>query len=183
MHIYHWSDNGLAPGWRQSVIWINDKILLIRITNFSYIWGDIHIFSSKKMYLKTSSVKRRQFCLGFNVLMRNISQLTLFWIAISIHMDSWESGYLGYLMGIYLLPNAPVWKRHHYIIVYYSFFILRTCINNLSNFIYRDIPFVKDTLSKFINNFLCFSVIYIDIARNIPHQLIEAKWRIYASVN
>ena len=143
MHIYHWSDNGLAPGWRQSVIWINDEILLIRITNFSYIWGDIHIFSSKKMYLKTSSVKRRQFCLGFNVLMRNISQLTLFWIAISIHMDSWESGYLGYLMGIYLLPNAPVWKRHHSIIVNYFFFFFENMYKQSIKFHLSRYPICK----------------------------------------
>ena len=64
------SDNGLSPGRRQAIIWTNDGILLIRPlgTNFSEILSKIRIFSFKKMHLKTSSVKWRPFCLGFNVL-------------------------------------------------------------------------------------------------------------------
>ena len=64
------SDNGLSPGRRQAIIWTNAGILLIGPlgTNFSEILIEIHIFSYKKMPLKTSSVKRRPFCLGLNVL-------------------------------------------------------------------------------------------------------------------
>ena len=64
------SDNGLAPGWCQAIIWINAGILLIGPlgTNFSEILIAILIFSFKKMRLKGSSVKWRSFCLSLNVL-------------------------------------------------------------------------------------------------------------------
>ena len=64
------SDNGLSPGRRQAIIWTNAGILLIEPfgTNFSEIFIKIHTFSYKKMQLKTSSAKRRPFCLGLNVL-------------------------------------------------------------------------------------------------------------------
>ena len=63
------SDNGLSPGRRQAIIWTNVGILLIRTfgTNFSEILSEIHAFSLKKIHLKMSSAKWRQFCLGFNV--------------------------------------------------------------------------------------------------------------------
>ena len=64
------SDNGLSPGRRQAIIWINAGILLIRTlgTNFSEILSKIHPFSFKKMHLKMSSAKWRPLCLGLNVL-------------------------------------------------------------------------------------------------------------------
>ena len=64
------SDNGLSPGRRQAIIWTNAGILLIGPlgTNFSEILIEIHTFSIKKMRMKVSSVKRRPFCLGLNVL-------------------------------------------------------------------------------------------------------------------
>ena len=64
------SDNGLSPGRRQAIIRTNAGILLIRPlgTNFSDILIEIQLFSFKKMRLKVSSVKRRPFCLGLNVL-------------------------------------------------------------------------------------------------------------------
>ena len=64
------SDNGLAPGRRQAIIWYNDGILLIwpMGTNFSEILIEIHSFSFKKIHLKMSSGKWRPFCLGLNVL-------------------------------------------------------------------------------------------------------------------
>ena len=67
------SDNGLAPGRRQAIIWTNAGILLIRTlgTNFSEILGKIHSFLFKKMHLKMSSAKGRLFSLGLN-------ELTLF---------------------------------------------------------------------------------------------------------
>ena len=54
----------------QANIWTYDRILLIGTlgTNFSEILSEIHTFSFKKMHWKTSSVKRRPFCLSLNVL-------------------------------------------------------------------------------------------------------------------
>ena len=67
------SDNGLAPGRRQAIIWTNAAILLIRPlwTKFSEILIDIYIyiFPFQKMHLKMSSGKGRSFCFGFNVLL------------------------------------------------------------------------------------------------------------------
>ena len=65
------SDNGLSPGRRQPIIWINAGILLIWPlgTNFSEIFIDIYISPFKNMHLKMSSAKCRPFCLGLNVLM------------------------------------------------------------------------------------------------------------------
>ena len=64
------SDNGLAPGRRQAIIWTNDIILLIIPlgTNFNEILIRNQTFSIKKMHLKMSSAKWRPFCLGLNVL-------------------------------------------------------------------------------------------------------------------
>ena len=58
------SDNGLAPGRRQAIIWTNAGISLIRpqATNFSEMLIKIHIFSLKKMHLNMSSEKWRPFC-------------------------------------------------------------------------------------------------------------------------
>ena len=68
------SDNGLSPDRRQAIIWTNDEILLIGPlgTNFSEILIAILTLSFKKMRLKVSSVKRRPFCLGLNVLISDI---------------------------------------------------------------------------------------------------------------
>ena len=48
------SDNGLAPGWRQAIIWANAGILLIRplATNFCEILIRVQTFSFKKMHYK-----------------------------------------------------------------------------------------------------------------------------------
>ena len=66
------SDNGLSPGRRQAIIWINAGILLIGPlgTNFNEISIEIHTFSFKKMHLKMSSGKWQPCCLGLNVLKR-----------------------------------------------------------------------------------------------------------------
>ena len=63
------SGNGLSPGWRQAMIWINAGIVLtvplgIKICE---ILIKIHIFSLKKMYLKMSSRKWWLFRLGLNI--------------------------------------------------------------------------------------------------------------------
>ena len=64
------SDNGLAMGRRQTTIWNNAGILLIRNlgTNISDFFSEIHILSFKKMNLKMSYGKWRPFCLGLNAL-------------------------------------------------------------------------------------------------------------------
>ena len=64
------SDNGLAPGRHQAIIWTNAGILLIGPlgTNFSEILIEICTFSFRKMHLKMSSGKCRPFCLSLNVL-------------------------------------------------------------------------------------------------------------------
>ena len=64
------SDNGLAPGQRQAIIWTNARIFLIELleTTFADILCEIHPLSFKKRYLKTWSAKWRPFCLGPNVL-------------------------------------------------------------------------------------------------------------------
>ena len=66
------SDNGLSPGRRQAIIWINAGILLIGPlgTNFSEIYIAIQTFSFKKMHLRMSSAKWHPFCPGLNVLMQ-----------------------------------------------------------------------------------------------------------------
>ena len=71
------SDTGLSPGWQEAMIWKNAGILLIGPlgTNFSEISIKIHTFSLKKMHLKMSSVKWRQFCHCLNVL--TVQDLTL----------------------------------------------------------------------------------------------------------
>ena len=64
------SDNDLAPGRRQAIIWTNAIVLSIGSlgTNFNEISIKIHRSSFKKMHLKMSSGKWRPFCLGLNVL-------------------------------------------------------------------------------------------------------------------
>ena len=66
------SDNGLAPGRRQAIIWTNAGILLIGPsgTNFSETLIEIQTFSLKKIRLKISSEKCGPFSLGLNVLIR-----------------------------------------------------------------------------------------------------------------
>ena len=76
MHIYIYvsnltiigSDNGLAPGRRQAIIWTNAGMLLIGPLgiNFSEILIKIQTFSSKKMRVKVLYAKWRSFCLGLN---------------------------------------------------------------------------------------------------------------------
>ena len=63
-------DNGLSLGRHQAIIWVNARMLLIRIsgTNFSEILSEIHTFGFKKMHFKISSAKWRQFFPSLNVL-------------------------------------------------------------------------------------------------------------------
>ena len=68
------SDNGLSPDRRQAIIWTNTGVLLIGPlgTNFTKISIEILTFSFKKMRLKVSSAKRWPFCLGLNVLIKQM---------------------------------------------------------------------------------------------------------------
>ena len=88
LHLTHWgrvthisvskltiiySDNGLSPGQRQAIRWINAGILLIWTigANFTEILSEIHIFLIKKMHLKISSGKWWTFCPCLNSLWPN----------------------------------------------------------------------------------------------------------------
>ena len=64
------SDNSLASGRCQAIIWTKAVILLIGPlrTNFNKILKKILQFSCKKIHLNVSSEKWRQFCLSLNVL-------------------------------------------------------------------------------------------------------------------
>ena len=93
------SNNGLSPGRRQATIWTNAGILLIGPlqTNVSEILNEIHTFSFKKMHLKTSSRKRRPFCLGLNVILMGsnhwcFDELPLTWMSCEnlVQEDIWR---------------------------------------------------------------------------------------------
>ena len=58
------SDNGLLPGRRQAIIWINVRMMSICTwgTHFNEISSEIHTFSFTKMHLKMLCVKWQQFC-------------------------------------------------------------------------------------------------------------------------
>ena len=73
------SDNGLAPGQCQAIIWINAGVSLIALlgTNFSAILIESLTFLFKKMHLKISSGKWQPFCLGLNVLRRQDHRLII----------------------------------------------------------------------------------------------------------
>ena len=88
------SDNGLSPGRRQAIIWINAGILFIkpRGTNFNEILikiKQLKQFSFKKMRLKMSSGKRRPFCLGLNVL-RHFGQIGRCPTTTIKHLRFWQ---------------------------------------------------------------------------------------------
>ena len=74
------SDNCLAPGRHQAIIWTNAGILLFRTLgkNISEILSEIHLFLFKKMHLKMLSEKWRPFCLGLN-LSKNVILLLDLW--------------------------------------------------------------------------------------------------------
>ena len=63
-------DNGLLPGRRQAIIWINAEMLLISplVTKFIEILIEILKTSVKKMHLKISSDKWCLFRIGLNEL-------------------------------------------------------------------------------------------------------------------
>ena len=108
------SDNGLSPGRRQAIIWINAGILLIGplVTNFNEIFIEIHTFSFKKIHLKWSSGKRRPFCVGLNV-------LTPFYSSPSRAVYGGGPRWFRYWMVCHLFGSKPLsklmvtYKSHH----------------------------------------------------------------------
>ena len=75
------SDNGLLPGWHQSIIWTNAGILLIGPlgTNFSEILIIIHTFSFKKMHQK-GPVRQKSESIS-------MSWCHLWFVTFSFHID------------------------------------------------------------------------------------------------
>ena len=81
------TDNGFLPGRCQGSIWNDAGILLIRFigAHFNEILSEIHTFSFRKMDLKMSSVKWRQFCLGLDMLNPGLVYVTCTWYEV----DEW----------------------------------------------------------------------------------------------
>ena len=81
------SDNGLSPGWRQTIFWTSAGILLIGPmgTNFSEMLIGIQTFSCKKRHLKISSGKWWPFCLSLNLLTHCGLVMTNDYIELSQH--------------------------------------------------------------------------------------------------
>ena len=79
------SDNGLSPGWHQTIIWINAQILLIGPsgTNVSEILIKILIFSFTKMCLNVLSAKWGPFYLGLSVLNG------IYFVLASVYLQNW----------------------------------------------------------------------------------------------
>ena len=106
------SDDGLSPGRRHAIIWINFGILLIRTwrTNFSEILGEIHSFSFSKMHLKMSSVKWRLFGLGLNEL--NGHWVIGNWLTAVIMMESrsTNTASLNNKTHLLLCWGSSIWK-------------------------------------------------------------------------
>ena len=105
------SDNGLSPGWHQTIIWTNCGILLIGTlgTNFSEILIEIQTFSFKKMRLKVSSAKWWPFCLCLNVLMA--LQAWQLMLLPSIAMSVCHMEYRGRSQCLLLEPCVGLGKR------------------------------------------------------------------------
>ena len=104
------SDNGLSPGRRQTIIWTNDGLLLIRPlqTNFSEISIKILTFSFTKIRLEVSSPKWRPFCLGLNVLKAEG------WIncsGLAKHWNCWKCDGVNFLKCVfYLIQHWLGWQ-------------------------------------------------------------------------
>ena len=119
------SDNGLAPGRRQPIIWTNAGILLIR-TNFSEILSEIRAFSFKKMHLKMSSAKWRPFCLGLNMLI--ITDFgSMRCLNPYIQSDNSSSSWC-YLLYLYPTLNK-IYLILSYLILYSPMFLMMTSPN------------------------------------------------------
>ena len=87
------TDNGLSPAWLLAIIWTKAGILLIQNIGkiVSEILSEIHTFSFKKMHLKMSSVKWRQFCISLNVLKRWGWGCWMLCVHSLVHFCFWKS--------------------------------------------------------------------------------------------
>ena len=94
------SNNGLSPGRRQASIWTNARLSVIRTLgiNFSEILSEIHIFSLKKMHLKMSSAKWRQFCLGFIVLIWEVRTARVY--VYRLYWSTWDTIVMAFFMAL-----------------------------------------------------------------------------------
>ena len=111
------SDNGLAPGQRQAIIWCNAAVLLIRTsgTYFGEILSKIHTFSFKKMHLKLSSAKWRPFCLSLNVLRRS---LVTYLFSRQPDFDN----------KIKTVRHVKVWLKYYMCFLLMMYWVLRNCL-------------------------------------------------------
>ena len=85
------SDNGLSLGRRQAIIWTSAVLLSTGTLeiNSSQILFDIQFFSFKKIHLKMSSGKCRQFCVGLNVLTSTIC-VTFVSLRLKLYSSIWD---------------------------------------------------------------------------------------------
>ena len=126
------SDNGLSPGWHQTIIWTNAGILSSGIlgTNVSEILSEIHKFSFKKMHLKSG--KWRPFCLSLNVLKKTSDQTDE---NPSLERIEFESNNIIFIKKMYwkILP-AKCWPFYSGLNElnrrWFQFFILYLCVTN-----------------------------------------------------
>ena len=102
------SHNGLSPGRRQAIIWINAGILFIEPLgkNFSEILIESDTFSFQKMHLKILSDKWQPFFLCFNVL-RPYHSSHLVQILKYIHPWILQMKFWSWTSWIFLL----IWKK------------------------------------------------------------------------
>ena len=107
------SDNGLLPGWCQTIIWTSAAILLTGplLTNFIEILIGIQTFSFKKMHLKMSSEKWRPFCLGLNVL-KTSKKHPIWSSADRVHNNIIQNGLIGWFLGFKFVSSPNNGKYH-----------------------------------------------------------------------
>ena len=114
------SDNGLSPGWRQTIIWTSAGILFIGPleTNLSEILIEIYTFSFKKMHLKMSPDKWWPFFPGLNVLKTSNDNVTHHYdekFEATAFTQGCQAGIL----------RDSLWQQ-----IYWSLYILYTCRRN-----------------------------------------------------
>ena len=101
------SDNGLSPGRRQAIIWINAGILLIGPlgTNFSEILIEIYTFSFKKMHMKMAAILSWPQCVN------------LFWYMLNTHLNSAVTSFFIYRVQMKLCCSLDHLRILHHSIV------------------------------------------------------------------
>ena len=115
------SENGLLPGRRQAIIWINAGKLFIGNlgTNFSEIFIECHSFSFKKMHMKMAAILSRPQCLNGQVSphlehqSRYVSKLTKYNKILKFGLDFYKL-WSKRLHGVWLLISnvSRVWDTY-----------------------------------------------------------------------